>query len=223
MHYTSVQLIIILFLCYLVVFFPSSVGIGVGGMGRPPSFKTKRGSLRGSFHGNRGNSFRGGSTRGRKGSTRGSFRVPKQGPGSGAPPRTTANAAAAVLKQQPKVETKMDISLFYQIYPEEILGSGQFGTVYGGKWMDTDLLEGLSNYLFLPSCMHAHTTGQNRQTSKAVAVKVIDKLRFPHKHESQLRTEVTILQTLSHPGIIFLEQMFETPEKVSRSVHVHCT
>ena len=56
--------------------------------------------------------------------------------------------------------------------------------------------------------------GQSRQTGKAVAVKVIDKLRFPHKHESQLRTEVTILQTLNHPGIIFLEQMFETPEKV---------
>ncbi len=47
-----------------------------------------------------------------------------------------------------------------------------------------------------------------------MAVKVIDKLRFPHKHESQLRIEVTILQTLSHPGIIFLEHMFETPEKV---------
>ena len=47
-----------------------------------------------------------------------------------------------------------------------------------------------------------------------MAVKVIDKLRFPHKQESQLRTEVTILQTLNHPGIIFLEQMFETPEKV---------
>ena len=47
-----------------------------------------------------------------------------------------------------------------------------------------------------------------------MAVKVIDKLRFPHKHESQLRIEVTILQTLNHPGIIYLEQMFETPEKV---------
>ncbi len=44
---------------------------------------------------------------------------------------------------------------------------------------------------------------------------MIDKMRFPHKHESQLRTEVTILQALKHPGIIFLEQMFETPEKVN--------
>ena len=58
------------------------------------------------------------------------------------------------------------------------------------------------------------SAGQNRKSGKSVAVKVIDKLRFPHKQESQLRTEVTILQTLNHPGIIFLEQMFETPEKV---------
>ena len=110
------------------------VGIG-GGMVRPPSFKTKRGSLRGSlkgsFHGNRGNSFRGGSIRGHRGSMRGSFRVPKQGPGGGAP--TRSHTSNAVMKQ-PKVETKMDISLFYQIYPEEILGSGQFGTVYGGMY-----------------------------------------------------------------------------------------
>lgn len=46
-------------------------------------------------------------------------------------------------------------------------------------------------------------------------MKVIDKLRFPHKHESQLRSEVTILQNLNHQGIIRLEQMFETPERVS--------
>lgn len=26
-----------------------------------------------------------------------------------------------------------DISLLYQIFPEEVLGSGQFGIVYGGK------------------------------------------------------------------------------------------
>ena len=32
----------------------------------------------------------------------------------------------------PRVETKLDISLFYQVFPEEILGSGQFGTVFGG-------------------------------------------------------------------------------------------
>lgn len=71
--------------------------------------------------------------------------------------------------------------------------------------------------------MYIVHVGQNRQSGKSVAVKVIDKLRFPHKQESQLRTEVTILQTLNHPGIIFLEQMFETPEKVQctcTSVHI---
>ena len=64
-----------------------------------------RGSLRGSFHGNRGNSFRGGSMKGRKGSMRGSFRVPKQGPGGGGQGRGGAMGAAKVMK--PKVETKM--------------------------------------------------------------------------------------------------------------------
>ncbi len=107
-------------------------GIGVGGLVRPNSFRKGRGSLRGSFHGNRGNSFRG-SVRNRKGSMRGSFRVPKPAPANGTiPSRPSApNTAAASLKQ-PKVETKMDIGLFYQIFPEELLGSGQFGTVYGG-------------------------------------------------------------------------------------------
>lgn len=47
-----------------------------------------------------------------------------------------------------------------------------------------------------------------------MAVKVIDKLRFPTKQESQLRNEVAILQSLRHPGIVNLECMFETPEKV---------
>ena len=109
-----------------------TVGVG-GGMNRGPSFRTHRGSLRGSlrgsFRGNRASSFRGGSFHGRKGSMRGSFRVPKERPGGGTTPIRGGNAPV----KQPKVETKMDISLFYQIFPEEILGSGQFGTVYGGK------------------------------------------------------------------------------------------
>ena len=58
--------------------------------------------------------------------------------------------------------------------------------------------------------------GQNRTTGKSVAIKVIDKLRFPHKQDTALRQEVTILQFLDHPGIIYLEQMFETPEKVQQ-------
>uniref|UniRef100_A0A8C8R8S5 Serine/threonine-protein kinase n=1 Tax=Pelusios castaneus TaxID=367368 RepID=A0A8C8R8S5_9SAUR len=80
-----------------------------------------------------------------------------------------------------------DIATVYQIFPDEVLGSGQFGVVYGGK---------------------------HRKTGRDVAVKVIDKLRFPTKQESQLRNEVAILQSLRHTGIVNLECMFETPEKV---------
>eukprot|EP00731_Ephydatia_muelleri_P027165 Em0019g38a len=134
-----------------------------------------QGSLKGSFRGIRGNSFKS-STKNHGGSRRGSFRVPAPPP-RGAPP----------IAAKPVIESKMDFSLFYQIFPEDVLGSGQFGTVY---------------------------TGKNRQTGKEVAVKIIDKLRFPNKQEAQLRQEVTILQNISHPGIVYLEQMFETPEKI---------
>uniref|UniRef100_A0AAZ3NSI6 Serine/threonine-protein kinase n=1 Tax=Oncorhynchus tshawytscha TaxID=74940 RepID=A0AAZ3NSI6_ONCTS len=81
----------------------------------------------------------------------------------------------------------LDIGMVYQIFADEILGSGQFGVVYGGK---------------------------HRKSGRDVAVKVIDKLRFPTKQESQLRNEVAILQSLRHLGIVNLECMFETPEKV---------
>uniref|UniRef100_A0AAR2J539 Serine/threonine-protein kinase n=1 Tax=Pygocentrus nattereri TaxID=42514 RepID=A0AAR2J539_PYGNA len=80
-----------------------------------------------------------------------------------------------------------DISSVYQIFADEVLGSGQFGIVYGGK---------------------------HRKTKRDVAIKVIDKMRFPTKQESQLRNEVAILQNLHHPGIVNLECMFETPERV---------
>uniref|UniRef100_A0A3B3C7Z5 Serine/threonine-protein kinase n=1 Tax=Oryzias melastigma TaxID=30732 RepID=A0A3B3C7Z5_ORYME len=75
----------------------------------------------------------------------------------------------------------------YQIFSDEVLGSGQFGIVYGGK---------------------------HRKSGRDVAIKVIDKMRFPTKQESQLRNEVAILQNLHHPGIVNLECMFETPERV---------
>lgn len=41
--------------------------------------------------------------------------------------------------------------------------------------------------------------GKHRKTGRDVAVKVIDKLRFPTKQESQLRNEVAILQV--SPGV----------------------
>uniref|UniRef100_A0A8C3BJP0 protein kinase C n=1 Tax=Cairina moschata TaxID=8855 RepID=A0A8C3BJP0_CAIMO len=68
-----------------------------------------------------------------------------------------------------QVQENVDISTVYQIFPDEVLGSGQFGIVYGGK---------------------------HRKTGRDVAIKIIDKLRFPTKQESQLRNEVAILQIL---------------------------
>uniref|UniRef100_A0A8C4NIJ4 protein kinase C n=1 Tax=Eptatretus burgeri TaxID=7764 RepID=A0A8C4NIJ4_EPTBU len=86
-----------------------------------------------------------------------------------------------------EIPENVDISTVYQIFPDEVLGSGQFGIVYGGK---------------------------HRKTGRDVAIKVIDKLRFQTKQESQLRNEVAILQGLHHPGVVNLESMFETPERV---------
>ncbi|XP_069360691.1 serine/threonine-protein kinase D1 isoform X2 [Maniola hyperantus] len=84
-------------------------------------------------------------------------------------------------------ERVAEMAQLYQIHPDEVLGSGQFGIVYGG--------------------MH-------RATDRPVAIKVIDKLRFPTKQEAQLKNEVAILQNLSHPGVVNLERMFETPERI---------
>ncbi|XP_015783313.1 serine/threonine-protein kinase D1 [Tetranychus urticae] len=86
-----------------------------------------------------------------------------------------------------RVQTDNDISLQYQIFPDEVLGSGQFGIVYGGV---------------------------HRITRRAVAIKVIDKSRFPTKQEAQLKNEVSILENLHHPGVVTLEKMFETKDRI---------
>ncbi|XP_056156078.1 protein kinase D4 [Lampris incognitus] len=80
-----------------------------------------------------------------------------------------------------------DVSLMYQIFTDEVLGSGQFGVVYRGT---------------------------HRQSGRPTAIKVIDKTRFPSKQETQLRNEVAILQNLSHPGVVLVEAMFETVQHI---------
>jgi len=84
-------------------------------------------------------------------------------------------------------EKASDISEIYQVFPDDVLGSGQFGIVYGGK---------------------------HRKRGFDVAVKVVEKQRFQHKEESQLRHEVQILESLDNPGIVRLYNMFETPEQI---------
>uniref|UniRef100_A0A3Q2EAN0 Serine/threonine-protein kinase n=1 Tax=Cyprinodon variegatus TaxID=28743 RepID=A0A3Q2EAN0_CYPVA len=106
-------------------------------------------------------------------------------PAEGNTPHRQASISISVSNSQ--IQENVDIGTVYQIFADEVLGSGQFGIVYGGK---------------------------HRKTGRDVAVKVIDKLRFPTKQESQLRNEVAILQSLRHLGIVNLECMFETPEKV---------
>eukprot|EP00117_Sycon_ciliatum_P006108 scpid23409/ scgid0853/ Serine/threonine-protein kinase D3; Protein kinase C nu type; Protein kinase EPK2; nPKC-nu len=81
----------------------------------------------------------------------------------------------------------LDICDFYQIFSDECLGSGQFGVVYAGV---------------------------HRKSARPVAIKVIDKLRFPSKQETALKNEVAILHTLKHNGVVNLERMFETPDRV---------
>ncbi|GMS82068.1 hypothetical protein PENTCL1PPCAC_4243 [Pristionchus entomophagus] len=85
------------------------------------------------------------------------------------------------------IQTEHEFSSLYQIFADEILGSGQFGTVYGGI---------------------------HRKSSRHVAVKLIDKLKFPPNKEDLLRTEVHILQKVHHPGVVAFEQMLETADRI---------
>lgn len=45
--------------------------------------------------------------------------------------------------------------------------------------------------------MSHYISGKHRKSGRDVAIKVIDKMRFPTKQESQLRNEVAILQVMT--------------------------
>ncbi|CAL2047230.1 unnamed protein product [Caenorhabditis brenneri] len=86
-----------------------------------------------------------------------------------------------------KIQTEQEFSQLYQIFAEEVLGSGQFGTVYGGI---------------------------HRRNGQHVAVKLIDKLKFPPNKEDLLRAEVQILEQVDHPGVVHFMQMLETTDRI---------
>jgi len=114
----------------------------------------------------------------------GGSELPSQEGAEGGPAKESSSGGAYVVDKEGR---ETDISQAYQIFPDEVLGSGQFGIVYGGV---------------------------HRMSGRSVAIKVIDKMRFPTKQETALKNEVSILQNLHYPGVVNLERMFETPERI---------
>lgn len=57
--------------------------------------------------------------------------------------------------------------------------------------------------------------GHSIESNEQVAIKVIDKTRFSEQEE-KIHREVDILHEITHPGVIKLHAMFDTPGKVRR-------
>ncbi|CAI5439798.1 unnamed protein product [Caenorhabditis angaria] len=92
-------------------------------------------------------------------------------------------------RTEDNTEQALEFANLYQVLSDKTLGSGQFGTVYSAI---------------------------QRHSGKEVAVKVISKERFSKKSSSaeSMRAEVAILQQTCHPGIVRLEFMCETKDKI---------
>ncbi|GAU96482.1 hypothetical protein RvY_07919 [Ramazzottius varieornatus] len=80
-----------------------------------------------------------------------------------------------------------DIHSYCQIFPDDVLGAGQFGVVY---------------------------TCKNRLTGAELAVKVTDKPRLTVKEAARMKAEVEIMRCLNHPGVISVDGFFENSKHV---------
>ena len=78
----------------------------------------------------------------------------------------------------------------YIMNPEDFLGGGAFGQVYGGV---------------------------SRKDNTPVAIKVIDKSPFVNKNSdtTMFHTEITLLNNIDHPGVIKMFAIFEENNNVS--------
>ena len=110
-------------------------------------------------------------------------------PLAGSPDVVTVTPPNKEEKEKEKEEGKeTDISQAYQIFPDEVLGSGQFGIVYGGVHRISSRSVAIKVMIIIIII------------TVIITIKVIDKMRFPTKQEAALKNEVSILQNLHYPG-----------------------
>lgn len=80
--------------------------------------------------------------------------------------------------------------------------------------MEVEKLKSKAFVLLIPNPDLWLLLGAHQRTNRPMAIKVIYKMRFPTVQADQLKNEMSILQDLSHPGVVNLERMFETPERI---------